>query len=301
MLESKKILNFLDDSKIFYEKDVSMKNLTSIKIGANAKFVVYPKNFEQVKILILFCKKEKLLYYFLGRGSNIIAKDEDFLGILISSKMLNKIKILSNNKIYCESGVSLFRLCAFSCENSFSGLENLYGIPGSLGGAIAMNAGAYGTEIKDVVVGVSHLDEKANLVFSEKEELNFSYRTSIFQHNNFFIMSTILNLKKGEIKKIKTKMEEVLKKRKEKQPLEFPNAGSVFKRPKNEFAAELIEECGLKGLKVGGAMVSEKHSGFIINIKEATQQDFKSLVEKIKHIVKIKKNVDLETEVKFLN
>lgn len=301
MLESKKILNFLDDSKIFYEKDVSMKNLTSIKIGANAKFVVYPKNFEQVKNLILFCKKEKLLYYFLGRGSNIIAKDEDFLGILISSKMLNKIKILSNNKIYCESGVSLFRLCAFSCENSFSGLENLYGIPGSLGGAIAMNAGAYGTEIKDVVVGVSHLDEKTNLVFSEKEELNFSYRTSIFQHNNFFIMSAILNLKKGEIKKIKTKMEEVLKKRKEKQPLEFPNAGSVFKRPKNEFAAKLIEECGLKGLKVGGAMVSEKHSGFIINIKGATQQDFKSLVEKIKHIVKIKKNVDLETEVKFLN
>ncbi len=301
MLKSKKILNFLDESKIFYEQDVSMKNLTSIKIGANAKFVVYPENFEQVKSLILFCKEEKLLYYFLGNGSNIIAKDEDFLGILISSKKLNKIKILNNNKIYCESGVSLFKLCMFSCENSLSNLENLYGIPGSLGGAIAMNAGAYGTEIKDVVVGASHLDEKGNLFFFKREGLNFSYRNSIYQKNNFFIMSAILKLEKGNKEEIEAKMREVLKKRKEKQPLEFPNSGSIFKRPKNDFAAKLIEECGLKGLKVGGAMVSKKHAGFIINTGGATGKDVKCLIEKIKNTVKIKKNVYLETEVKFLN
>ncbi len=301
MLESKKILDFLDYNKILYKCDVSMKSLTSFKIGANAKFVVYPENFEQVKSLILFCKEEKLLYYFLGNGSNIIAKDEDFLGILISSKKLNKIKILSNNKIYCESGVNLFKLCMFSCENSLSNLENLYGIPGSLGGAIVMNAGAYGSEIKDVVVGVSHLDENGNLFYLKREDLNFSYRNSIYQKNNFFIVSAILKLEKGNKEEIEVKMQEVLKKRKEKQPLEFPNAGSVFKRPKNDFAAKLIEECGLKGLKVGGAMVSKKHAGFIINTGGATEKDVRCLIEKIKNTVKIKKNVDLETEVKFLN
>lgn len=300
MLNFSTIEKLFKTENIFYEKEVSMKNLTSFKIGGNCKFVCYPKNFVQLKNLLIFLNKKKIPHFFLGNASNILFKDSDFLGVAVCSKKLNKIEILKNNRVYCQSGVNLFKLCHFLCLNSLSNLEELYGIPGTLGGAILMNAGAYGKEIKDFLHSVSHMDNNGKIYNLKAKEIDFSYRFSSYQKNGFFIISAILNLKKQDKDKIKNKMDLILKKRKEKQPLNFPNAGSIFKRPKGFFAAKLIEECGLKGIKVGGAKVSTKHAGFIVNFNNATALDVKNLIEKIKEIVKIKKNVDLKTEIKFI-
>ena len=300
MLNFSTLEKLFKENDIFYEKEVSMKNLTSFKIGGRCKFVCYPENFKQLKSLIIILNKEKIPNFFLGNGSNILFKDSDFSGVAICSKKLNKISILKNNKVYCQSGANLFKLCNFLYLNSLSNLEKLYGIPGTLGGAILMNAGAYGTEIKDFLYSVSHMDYLGNIYNLKVKEIDFSYRFSSYQKNGFFIISAILNLKKQNKEKIKNKMDLILKKRKEKQPLNFPNAGSIFKRPKGYFAAKLIEECGLKGVEIGGAKISTKHAGFIVNFNNATALDVKNLIEKIKKIVKTKTNVDLKTEIKFI-
>ena len=258
------LLIFLKEKDITYEKDVSMKTLTSFRIGGNSKFVCFPENIDKFKILIEFLKEKKIKYSFLGNGSNILVSDEGYFGVFISTKNLDKIKILSDSMIYCESGVNLIKLCKFLKENSFSGMEPLFGIPGSLGGAICMNAGAYGAEIKD------------------------------------FIVNAILKKKKGDKKEIEQNMNLYIKKRIEKQPLNFPNAGSVFKRPKGFFAAKLSEEIGLKGFRIGDAKISEKHCGFIINVGDAKSKDVEKLIEKIKEMVKIEKGINLETEIKII-
>ncbi len=291
----------LKDNDIYYKTQVSMKKLTSFKIGGHCKIVAYPDNFNHITMLIKICRYYKISYFFLGNGSNILFGDEDFDGIAICSKNLNKIKKLTNNKIYCEAGVSLFKLCNFACLNSLSNLEPLYGIPGSLGGAILMNAGAYGGEIKDVVDAVAHLDENGNINILSLKDLQFSYRHSIYQGSNNFIIYAILNLKIASMQEIKNKMNDILKKREEKQPLNFPSAGSIFKKPKNDFAGKLIEECGLKGETIGNAKVSEKQRGFIVNLGYATACDVKKLIEKTQKTVKIKKNTNLKLEIRYIN
>ncbi len=291
---------FLKKNGIYYEKEVSMKNITSFKIGGVCKIVAYPSGVFEVKNLIGILKKENVPYFFIGNGSNVLASDDGFFGVLICSKNLNKIKILSNNKIYCESGVNLFKLCLFLADNSFKNFEELYGIPGSFGGAIFMNAGAYGREIKDCVLSVLFLDENGLLKTVTKNSAEFSYRHSVFQKNGFFIVAAILKLERGDRNKIRSKMMEFLQKRKEKQPLNQPSAGSIFKRPKNNFAAKLIEEVGLKGKKVGDAMVSEKHCGFIVNCGGATARDVKELIKIIEFAVKKEKNVELKKEIIFI-
>lgn len=294
------IKNFLNDSYIYFKEDVEMKKLTSFKIGGVCKIVAYPENISSVLNLISYCVKNKVLYFFLGNGSNILFCDEGFFGVAICSKKLNKIKILSNNRIYCESGVNLALLCKFCLIHSLSGVEELYGVPGSIGGAIAMNAGAFSREIKDVVECVLHVGLDGKVAKLKLKDLNFSYRHSRYENGDEFILAAVLQFKKGDEKSIEEKMNYVLKKRKEKQPLNFPSAGSVFKRPKDGFAAKLIEECGLKGLSVGDAVVSKKHCGFIVNKGVATAKDVLKLIEKIKCVVEKQKGVKLEEEIKFI-
>ena len=272
-------LSFLKEKRIEYKEDVSMKNLTSFKIGGKVKIFASPNDVEGFRVLISFLKEKKIPYFFLGNGSNILFRDEDFFGVAVCSKNLNKIEILDECVLYCESGVKLLKLCSFLQINSFSGMEPLFGIPGSLGGAVLMNAGAYGAEIKDFVISVKYLDENGNLVEKETKDLDFSYRHSMFQERDYFIVSAKLKFKKGKREEIEKNMKEILKK---------------------GFAAKLIEDVGLKGFRVGDAIVSQKHSGFIVNGGNATAKDVEILIEKIRNIVKTKKNVDLEMEIKII-
>ena len=214
---------------------------------------------------------------------------------------MNKILVLKNNKVYCQSGALLFNFCRCCIENSFSKAEPLYGIPGTVGGAVFMNAGAYGTEIKDLVENVWHINSSGKLIEMNRKSLDFSYRHSVYENTNDFIFSVVFSLEFGSRKDIEFKMQNFLNKRKKTQPLNFPNAGSIFKRPKEGYAAKIIEECGLKGAFVGGAKVSEKHSGFIVNVGGASCFDVKMLSNKIKDVVRAKKFVDLETEIRFID
>lgn len=294
------IESFFKSRDIFYEKDVNMKNNTSFKIGGICKFVCYPNSISKIVDAIKFCTSLKIPYFFLGNGSNLLFSDEGFYGVAICSKKLNKINVLSNNRVYCEAGVLLYSLCRFCAVHCFSNLEPLYGIPGSLGGAIFMNAGAYNSEIKDVLQSVVSVDINGNVFEFNIKDIYFSYRNSAYQNNGHFIFAAVLKFENESLDYINKKMQYFLNKRIASQPLNFPSAGSAFKRPKFYFAAKLIEECGLKGLTVGGAKVSEKHCGFIINIGGASCLDVKNLIKKIQKTVSLKKSVDLTPEIKFI-
>ncbi len=294
------IKDLLSQKDILCVENESLKKHTSFKIGGKCKILAYPKNSEQVFYILNICKNNGIPYFILGKGSNLLVSDSGFEGVVISSKNLNNIKLISDNEIYCESGVNLSKLCSFALENSLSGLEFAFGIPGSVGGAVFMNAGAYGGEMKDVVKNVTHLDNMGNIQKFRGRDLKFSYRHSVYQEQESFILGVVLKLSKAEKSKIKLKMDELLGKRKAKQPLEFPSAGSIFKRPKNAYAAELIEKCGLKGEKIGGAQVSEKHSGFIVNLGGATSDDVNNLIKKIQKVVVKNSGVFLEPEIKYI-
>ncbi len=292
--------NFLKAKDIFYEKNVNMKNNTSFKIGGICKYVCYPNDILKAVNVIKLCINLKIPYFFLGNGSNLLFSDEGFAGVAICTKKLNKINVLSNNRVYCEAGVLLYRLCQFCAIHCFSNLEPLYGIPGSLGGAIFMNAGAYNREIKDVLQSVVSIDVNGRVYEQNLKDIYFSYRNSVYQNNGHFIFAAVLKFENESVEHINSKMQYFLNKRIESQPLNFPSAGSTFKRPKFYIAAKLIEECGLKGLRVGGAKVSEKHCGFIINVGGASCLDVKNLIKKIQKTVSLKKNVSLTPEIKFI-
>ena len=294
------IKGLLSQKEIVCVENESLKKHTSFKIGGKCKILAYPKNPKQVLYILNICKNNGIPYFILGRGSNLLISDSGFEGVVISSKNLNNIKLISDNEIYCESGVNLSKLCGFALENSLSGLEFAFGIPGSVGGAVFMNAGAYGGEMKDIVKNVIHLDNTGNIQKLSGRDLKFSYRHSVYQEQNSFILGAALKLSKSEKSKIRLKMDELLGKRKAKQPLKFPSAGSVFKRPKNGYAAALIEKCGLKGEKIGGAQVSEKHSGFIVNLGGATSDDVNNLIKKIQKVVAKNSGVFLEPEIRYI-
>lgn len=238
-------------------------------------------------------------YYFMGNASNVLVSSKGYDGaIILISDNLNKIELVSQDIIYCEAGATLSRLCKFALKNSLSGLEFAYGIPGTVGGSIYMNAGAYGGEIKDVLKTCTFMDECGEIKTLPADMLDLSYRHSIFTDTEMCILSGTFCLKKDNPDQIKTLMEKYLSSRKEKQPLEFPSAGSTFKRPKGNYASALIEQCGLKGFCVGGAMVSEKHSGFIVNVGNATSDDVLKLIEQVQSIVLNKTGYMLECEIK---
>ena len=282
-------------------KDAPMKKYTSFRCGGNASVLVIPDSIDGLKRIIDFCNIQNVNPLIIGNGSNLLVTDNGISGVVIKiGSEISKIELIDETTIRCEAGASLKSLCMFALENSLSGLEFAYGIPGTLGGAVYMNAGAYGGEMKDVLVSATHIDLNGNLGALSQDELNLRYRGSAYTDNNYTIVSAVMKLKKADKKDIKVAMDDKLQKRKDKQPLEYGSAGSTFKRPVGYFAGALIEQSGLKGYTVGGAQVSEKHAGFVINKNNATSTDVINLINDVQKIVYDKFGVMLETEVKII-
>lgn len=283
-----------------YLTDAVLKNYTSFKIGGKADLMVFPDTEEKISSIIRTVNELSLPLLIIGKGSNMLVSDSGYRGVVINTCKFDKIALVDETTIYCQSGASLSRLCRFALDNSLTGLEFAFGIPGTAGGAAYMNAGAYGGEMVDVLVSCEHIHPDGSKGEFKKDQLGLSYRHSSYSDSDMFIISLTLKLKKGNSADIKAKMDELMAKRKDKQPLEFPSAGSTFKRPKGYFAAALIDECGLKGYTVGGAQVSEKHSGFIINKNNATCDDVLNLMKHCQQTVLDKKGVHIEPEVKII-
>lgn len=279
---------------------------SSFKIGGLARIFIEPVDLESLKNVIVFCKDNNIKNVVVGNGSNILFRDEGFDGAVIKlGNKMEKIDIRNKNQIFASAGVSLSKLAYCAMENSLTGLEFCWGIPGNVGGAIFMNAGAFGSEIKDVIVNSNYIDindinNNINQGEMSKDKMDLDYRSSVYMKNNFIITGALFSLSFGERSKIKATMDEFMIKRKSKQPLEFPNAGSVFKRPKNNFAGTLIQQCGLKGKSIGGAQVSEKHAGFIINKNNATAKDVIDLMSLVRQEVLEKTGFDLEPEIRII-
>lgn len=285
-----------------FAENEPMSSHTSFKTGGLADLFVYPENIDTLVTILKVCKENNIKTFIIGNGSNILVSDNGLSGVVIRlSNNFSNIELIGDDTIYCQSGVSMKKLCMFALEHSLSGLEFAYGIPGTAGGAAYMNAGAYGGEMKDVLVKCEHIDSNFNVNSFEKDELELGYRTSVYSSKDYVITSLTLKMKKGNYDEIKALMDENLFKRKSKQPLEYPSAGSTFKRPEGYFAGALIEECGLKGYSVGGAQVSEKHAGFVINKGNATTTDILELIKHIQKTILDEKGVMLETEVKYLD
>ena len=283
------------------EENISMKTRTSFKIGGNAEIMINPDNTEQLKAIIKICKTNNVKTYIIGNGSNILVSDNGLSGVVVRlSNNLSDIELIDETTVAVYSGASLKKVCTFCLEHALSGLEFAYGIPGTAGGAAYMNAGAYGGEMKDVLYRCDHIDTDGNEGFLEGEDLKLSYRHSAYSDNSFVITRLYLKLHKADPLEIKSLMDLNMDKRKSKQPLEYPSAGSTFKRPQVGYASALIDECGLKGYTVGGAQVSEKHAGFVINTGNATSDDVLKIIDDIKRIVLEKKGIELEPEVKYL-
>ena len=294
---------FKNADKLNYEiiENAPMSKFTSFKTGGNASILIIPRNIDTIGEIVNLLKNNNIKPLVIGNGSNLLISDKGYKGVVIKfGNKLSNIKLIDDNKIYCEAGASMKALCNFALDNSLQGLEFAYGIPGTLGGAVSMNAGAYGGEMKDVLLECTHISENGHKGILRKNELDLSYRHSAYTDNGYTVVSAVLELNKGDKSQIKKLMDENLLKRKTKQPLEFPSAGSTFKRPEGYFAGALIEGCDLKGYTVGGAMVSEKHAGFVINKGNATSTDIITLIKDVQKIVYDKYGVMLETEVKII-
>lgn len=283
------------------ERDVPMSKYTTFRIGGNASVMLTPLNDEQLVSIIKECKKENIKPFILGNGSNMLISDDGLKTVVINMcRPEPSIELVNGDTIICDAGMTMSKVCNFALDNGLTGLEFAFGIPGSAGGAAYMNAGAYGGEMRDVLIECRHIDSDGNLGSLKGEELGLSYRTSVYEHNGYIITTLVMKLKKGDKAEIKAKMQELLQRRKDKQPLEYPSAGSTFKRPVGYFAGGLIEECGLKGCSVGGAQVSEKHAGFIINKGGATAQDVLDLIKYVQDRVYEERGIHLEPEVRLI-
>lgn len=282
---------------IVFCKNAVLSKYTSFEIGGKCDYLVKPHSCGSLRDVLLYCRENDIRYYILGRGSNVLISDNGLRGVVIVLSAEFSQIIENEDGIYCEAGTSLAKLCSYAKENEFTGLEFAYGIPGSVGGALYMNAGAYGGEMKDVVDCCDYLDENLELKNMSVDEMKLSYRHSIFSEKDYIILGVRFKLKKGNKEEITTKMSELMEKRRSKQPLEYPSAGSTFKRPEGDFAGRLIEESGLKGYSCGGAQVSEKHSGFVVNKGGATCEDVKKVISEVKEKVYKDSGVMLECEV----
>lgn len=279
--------------------DHPLAEYTTFKIGGPADYYVTPQTKEQILNVINLALKEGVTYFILGKGSNILIPDHGFRGIVINlSEKFNKIEA-KKDMIFAQSGANLTDISKLALEKSLTGLEFAIGIPGSFGGAIFMNAGAYGGEMSNIVFEVNVIRD-GKIITITKEDMEFGYRKSTFQCKNDIVLSGWLQLKPGYYQEIKAQMDDLTEKREDKQPLDCPSAGSVFKRPEGHYAGKLIQDSGLRGATFGKAQVSEKHCGFIVNTGGATAEDVKGLVEKIQKTVKNKFGVELEREIKYL-
>lgn len=293
------LLKTLKELNIKFIENEPMANRTTFKVGGNARVMAFPKSEEEIIAIINSCNDNSVRFIAVGNGSNLLVSDNGIDACVIClGKDFSEIRLLDDETVFAESGASLMKLCRFALENGLSGLEFAYGIPGSCGGAAFMNAGAYGGEMKDALVKCTHITENGERGELSGDALELSYRKSAYSSNGFVITGLYLKLKKGNREEIKAKMEELIQRRRDKQPLEYPSAGSTFKRPPGYFAGALIEECGLKGKSVGGAQVSEKHAGFVINKGGATCDDILKLCEICSDEVYKQKGVRLEMEIR---
>lgn len=273
-----------------------MKHHTTFRIGGACDVMIKINCEALLCELIEQCDKAGIKYYIVGRGSNILVSDNGLKGVvLLIGSDFSSVRV-DGETIECKAGASLSAVCQVALENSLTGLEFAYGIPGSVGGAVYMNAGAYGGEMKDVVISCEYIDD-GKIKEIPLSEMELSYRHSIFSEKNYCITSVKIGLKKGDKAEIKSMMDTLMQKRKDKQPLDYPSAGSTFKRPEGDFAGRLIEVCGLKGTACGGAEVSTKHSGFVINKDNATFSDVLGVIDIVKEKVKKETGVELQCEV----
>lgn len=277
-----------------------MRDHTSFKVGGPADYMVTPENLEELEKVIAFCRDKKLNFFILGLGSNILVRDKGIRGIVVKLGNGFKNVTIDGEQISAEAGISLSDLAREAAGHGLGGLEFAEGIPGSLGGAVVMNAGAYGGEMKDILMEVTAISQDGDIKKYFPDEMSMTYRKSTFQLNGDTVISAVLKLHKDNVESIQARMEDFARRRKEKQPLEYPSAGSTFKRPPNHFVGPMIEELGLKGYQIGGAQVSTKHAGFIINAGNATASDVLALIDFIQKRVKERYSVELQPEIKVI-
>lgn len=280
--------------------DEPMSRHTTFRVGGPADFFVTPKAKEEVRDVIRICKEAGMPYYIIGNGSNLLVSDAGYRGVIVQIyKEMNEVKV-EGDLVKAQAGALLSGIAAKALGAELSGFEFASGIPGTIGGACVMNAGAYGGEMKDVLESVTVLTGEGKIIELDRNELELGYRTSVIAKKGYIVLGAVLKLERGDGEKIKTYMDELKEKRVTKQPLEYPSAGSTFKRPEGYFAGKLIEDAGLRGFQVGGAQVSEKHCGFVINRDHATAADIMELMRQVQIRVKENSGVDLEPEVKRL-
>lgn len=292
-----RIKALVGDSHVLEKEPMSLH--TSMEVGGPAELLVLPGNEEEVSGLLKILKEEGLPYYVKGNGSNLIFHDEGYQGVIVEMMRMKEI-CCDGEEIFAQCGAMLKEIAGTALENSLSGFEFASGIPGSLGGAVTMNAGAYGGEMKDIITEVRLLDKNGSVLVKSCREMEFGYRHSICSSGDYVVLGAKFRLQKGDPEKIREKMEDLSLQRKEKQPLEYPSCGSTFKRPEGYFAGKLIMDAGLKGYRIGGAQVSEKHAGFIINRENATASDVLALIEHVQKEVFRQFGVELKCEVKII-
>ena len=290
--------NSLDLGLILF--DEAMKKHTSFKIGGPADVMIIPQTEEQLIEGVKICRDNNIDFYIMGNGSNLLVRDGGIRGVVIKvNDGLDSIEI-KDNKIFCQAGASLTAVSRRAYKHSLKGMEFANGIPGTIGGAITMNAGAYGGEMKDIVKKVRVIDRDNNILELTNEEMNFRYRGSRVADEGLIVLGVEIELEHGDYDEIGRTMRELIQRRTSKQPLELPSGGSTFKRPEGHYAGKLIEDAGLKGLIHGGAQVSDKHCGFIVNIDNASCKDVLNLISIVQKTVKDKFGVDLEPEIKII-
>ncbi|WP_430982046.1 UDP-N-acetylmuramate dehydrogenase [Paenibacillus amylolyticus] len=300
-MQGEKIMNIFEH-QIPLEKvkfNEPLKNHTFIKIGGNADILIHPTTIDEITKIVEIANLHQLPLTVIGKGSNVIIKDGGIRGVTISLSHFNQIKV-SEDSMIAQSGVDIIDVSRLALEHSLTGLEFACGIPGSTGGALYMNAGAYGGQIADVVERATVITKDGAVLEIPREEMKFGYRNSLFKMDHYIILEAEFGLKKGNKEDIASKMKELTFLRESKQPLEFPSCGSVFKRPEGHFAGKLIQDCNLQGTRIGGAEISMKHAGFIVNVDHATAQDYMDLIQFIQQKVYDTFQVELETEVIFL-
>lgn len=283
-----------------YRENEPLAEHCTFKIGGPARVFVAPQEEEQLCKAILLCRDLRLPYYLLGNGSNILFADEGWSGVILDTSALKSSIQREGCTLRAGAGTLLSSLCREALRAGLTGLEFAYGIPGTVGGAVYMNAGAYGGELKDVLTRVRYLNQEGQIVCAEAAELDLSYRHSIFEENGGCILSAEFRLTPGDPAEIQAKMEDLMGRRRDKQPLDKPSAGSTFKRPAGAFAGALIDQCGLRGYRHGGAAISEKHCGFVVNLGGASCADVLALCDEVRDIVQEKTGYLLEKEIRVV-
>lgn len=291
-----KLEEIVGKDKVKYNE--KMSKYTTMRVGGPCDCIVFPDEISKIKEVIDFCKNENITFFVIGNGSNLLVKDEGIHGVVIKlGHRFSKIE-LDGEYILAYAGATMPTLSQLAKKNSLKGLEFACGIPGTIGGGVKMNAGAYGSQISDILYEVTYMDEKEEIKTIKNKDCSFGYRKSIFTINpNYVILSAKFKLERGNIDEIENKMKENSLARKAKQPLEYPNFGSVFKRPEGYFVGKLVDDAGLRGYKIGGAQVSTKHTGFIVNVDNATCKDVLNLIGYVQTTVYNKFNVKLTPEV----